>query len=40
MDLFKAFDSLNHELLLAKLKACDLKYNPVTFMRNYSTNSP
>ena len=22
MDLFKAFDSLKHELLLAKLKAC------------------
>ena len=40
MDLFKVFGNLNHETLLAKLKACDLEYKSVTFMKNYSTNSP
>lgn len=39
MNLSQAFDSLNHELLLAKLKACDLEYISVTFMRNNSTSS-
>ena len=38
MDLSKAFDSLNHELLLAKLKAYGLDSNSVTFMKNYLTN--
>ena len=38
MDLSKAFDSLNHELLLAKLKAYGLDSNSVTFMKSYLTN--
>ena len=38
MDLSKTFDSLNHELLLAKLKAYGLDSNSVTFMRSYLTN--
>ena len=38
MDLSKAFDSLNHELLLAKLKAYGLDSNPVTFMKSSLTN--
>ena len=38
MDLSKAFDSLNHELVLAKLKAYGLDSNSVTFMKSYLTN--
>ena len=38
MDLSKTFDSLNHELLLAKLNAYGLDSNSVTFMRSYLTN--
>ena len=38
MDLSKAFDSLNHELLLIKLKAYYLDSNSVTFMKSYLTN--
>ena len=38
MDLSKAFDSLNHELLLAKLEAYYLDSNSVTFMKSYFTN--
>ena len=38
MDLSKAFDSLNHELLLTKLKAYGLDINLVTFMKSYLTN--
>ena len=38
MDLPKAFDSLNHELLLTKLKAYRLDSNSVTFMKSYLTN--
>ena len=38
MDLSKAFDSLNHELLISKLKAYGLESNSVTFMKNYLTN--
>ena len=38
MDLSKAFDSLNHDLLLAKLEAYGLDNNAVKFMRSYLTN--
>ena len=38
MDSSKAFDSLNHELLLAKLKAYGLDSNLVSFMKSYLTN--
>ena len=38
MDLSKAFDSVNNELLLAKLKAYGLDSNSVTFMKSYLTN--
>ena len=38
MDLSKAFDSLNHELLVTKLKAYGLDSNSVTFMKNFLTN--
>ena len=37
MDLSKAFDSLNHWLLLAKFKAYNLDSNLVTFMKSYFT---
>ena len=36
MDLSKAFHSLNHELLLTKLKAYGLDSNSVTFMKAIS----
>ena len=38
MDLSKAFDSLNHDLLLAKLEAYGLDNNAVNFMRSYLIN--
>ena len=38
MDLSKAFDSLNHELLLTRLKAYSLDSNSVTFMKSFLTN--
>ena len=38
MDLSKAFDSLNHGLLLVKLKAYGLDSNSVTFMKSDLTN--
>ena len=38
MDLSKAFDSLNHELLLTEIKAYGLDSNSVTFMKRYITN--
>ena len=38
LDLSKAFDSLNHELLQTKLKAYGLDSNSVTFMKSYLTN--
>ena len=37
MDLSKAFDSLNHWLLLAKFKAYNLDSNLLTFMKSYLT---
>ena len=38
MDLSKAFDSLNHEFLLAKSEAYGLDNNAVSFMRSSLTN--
>ena len=38
MYLFKAFHSLNHELLLTKLKTYGLHKNSVTFRKSYLTN--
>ena len=38
MNLSKAFDSLNHELLLPKLKAYGLDSNSVLFMKSHLTN--
>ena len=38
MDLCKGFDSLNHELLLAKPKAYGLDSNSLPFMKSYLTN--
>ena len=38
MDLSKAFDSLNHDLLSAKLKAYGIDNNAVSFMRSCLTN--
>ena len=38
MDLSKAFDSLNHELLIAKLKCYGLDQNSVEFFRSYFSN--
>ena len=38
MDLSKAFDRLNHELLLTKLKAYGLHSNSVNLMKSYLTN--
>ena len=35
MDLSKAFDTLNHKLLLTKLKAYALDSKSVTFMKSY-----
>ena len=38
MDLSKAFDSLNHNLLLCKLKAYGFNKNALTFIQSYFTN--
>ena len=37
-DLSKAFDSLNHELLIAKLKCYGLDQNAVEYFRSYLSN--
>ena len=37
-DLSKAFDTLNHNLLVAKLKAYGLHLNAASFIKNYLTN--
>ena len=38
MDLSKAFDSLNHELLITKLKFYGLDQHVVEFFRSYLSN--
>ena len=35
MDLSKAFDTLNHNLLLAKLNAYDLSFNAIKIVQSY-----
>ena len=38
IDLSKVFDTINNDLLLAKLKACGFSMNAVKLMRNYLKN--
>ena len=38
MDLSKAFDTLNHKLLLCKLKDYGIDKNVLTFIQRYFTN--
>ena len=38
MDLSKTFDSLNHELLIAKRKCYELDQHAVEFFRSYFSN--
>ena len=38
MDLSKAFDALDHSLLLAKLSACGFDSTSLSFVRSYLTN--
>ena len=38
MDLSKAFDTLNHELLIAKLNAYGFSHSALTLIRDYLTN--
>ena len=38
MDLSKAFDTLDHSLLLAKLSAYGFDNNSLSFVRSYLTN--
>ena len=35
MDLSKAFNTLNHNLLLAKLNASGFSFNAIKFMKSY-----
>ena len=37
-DLSKAFDCINHELLIAKLHACGFSLESLTFIQSYLTN--
>ena len=38
MDLSRAFDTINHDLLLAKLKAYGFSFNALDLMRSYVKN--
>ena len=38
MDLSKAFDTLNHNLLVSKLKAYDINLNATSFKKSYPPN--
>ena len=35
MDLSKAFDTLNHDLLIAKLEACGFSVNSLSYIHSY-----
>ena len=38
MDLSKAFDTINHDLLIAKLEAYGLETDALRYMKSYLTN--
>ena len=38
MDLSKVFDTINHDLLLPKLKACSFSNKSLTLMSSYLKN--
>ena len=38
MNLSKAFDTLNHNLLVETLKTCSLDLNATSFIKSYLTN--
>ena len=38
MDLCKAFDTLNHKLIVTKLKAYSLDFNAALFIKSYLIN--
>ena len=38
MDFAKAFDTLDHSVLLAKWSAYDFDNNPLSFVQSYLTN--
>ena len=38
LDLSKAFDTINHELLLTKLKSFNLSSSSIDFLKSYLTN--
>ena len=38
MDLSEAFDTINHDLMLTKLKACGFPTNTLNLMHSYSIN--
>ena len=38
MDLSKAFDTLNHDLLIAKLQAYGFDYNALKLIKSYLSN--
>ena len=39
VDLLKAFDTVNHRILLSKLEKCGIRGNTLSLISNYLTNS-